>query len=117
MLDYSEVPLTQELHIIRAHLLYYSSLLEDFRKTVNFVRDTRNPALDAFPEDPKFSENLMVRECDNLVSEVGRLEMGRRMQEKRLKNVMNLVSAYGFLDSESLIIIACYRSSVGSISN
>lgn len=92
VLDTSDMGLTRELHIIRAHHLHYSSLLEDFRKTVEFVQKTRNPALDALSEeDRKFSESLMTRECDNLISEIDRLEMGRRMQDKRLKNVMNLV--------------------------
>lgn len=84
--------LTQELHIIRAHHLHYSSLLEDFRKTVVFIRDTKNPAMDSVSEEIReHSKSVMTRECANLLSEIERLEMGRRMQDKRLKNVMNLV--------------------------
>ncbi|THU98797.1 hypothetical protein K435DRAFT_521954 [Dendrothele bispora CBS 962.96] len=35
---------TRQLHVIRAHLLHHESLLSDFRKSVMFLRDTRNPA-------------------------------------------------------------------------
>jgi CRISPR/Cas system-associated endonuclease Cas1 len=84
--------LTQELHVIRAHQLHYSSLLEDFRKTVEFVSTTRSPAMDSYPKEIReHSAELMRRECTNLLNEIRRLEMGRKMQDKRLKNVMNLV--------------------------
>lgn len=84
--------LTHQLHIIYAHLLSYSSLLEDFRKTVKFILLTPNPAMDSFSdEDRLFSRRVLERECHNLLLEIERLEMARRMQDKRLKNVMNLV--------------------------
>lgn len=92
MIKTSEMHLTQELHVIRAHHLHYSSLLEDFRKTIEFIRDTENPALASLEEDErKWSNEIMVRETSNLLAEVERLENGRRMQDRRLKNVMNLV--------------------------
>lgn len=74
--------LTQELHIIRAHHLHYAGLLEDFRRAVVFVRDTRNPAMDAV-EGAHYSRKVLEKECYNLLSEIERLEMGRRMQDKR----------------------------------
>lgn len=43
-------------------------------------------------EETEASRALLKRECDNLLSEIARLEMSRGMQNKRLKNVMNLVS-------------------------
>jgi len=100
----SEMMLTQELHIIRAHLLHYSSLLEDFRKTVIFILNTQNPALEGLSDkDREFSKNLMHRECSNLLVEIERLEMSRRMQDKRLKNVLNLVfSSVNILDSQRM---------------
>ncbi|TFK31450.1 hypothetical protein BDQ12DRAFT_694126 [Crucibulum laeve] len=100
----SEMTLTQELHIIRAHHLHYSSLLEDFRKTVEFIRDTHNPAMeDLTQKERDFSQNLMNRECANLLSEIKRLEMSRTMQDQRLKNVMNLVfSSVNILDSRRM---------------
>ncbi|KAG6840305.1 hypothetical protein C0991_007630 [Blastosporella zonata] len=87
----SDMVLTQELHVIRAHHLHYSSLLEDFQKTVNFIKNTHYPGMDSLPkEERKASLALLARECGNLLSEIDRLEKGRRMQDKRLKNVMNL---------------------------
>ncbi|KAJ7164984.1 hypothetical protein C8R46DRAFT_1097786 [Mycena filopes] len=92
VINTSDLLLTRELHIIRAHHLHYSALLEDFRKAVAFVRDTPNPAMDALSEQERaFSRGLLERECNNLLGEIDRLELGRSMQDKRLKNVMNLV--------------------------
>jgi len=81
-----ELALTEELHSIRAHLYHYSSLLNDVRKSVNFLKSTKTPI--------KYSPNgneVLDRECDNLLAEIDRLESGRQMQDQRLKNVMNLV--------------------------
>ncbi|KAG6868349.1 hypothetical protein C0993_004689 [Termitomyces sp. T159_Od127] len=83
--------LTQELHVIRAHHLHYTSLLEDYQKTVEFIKKTYNPAMDSVsPKERDYSEKLLVRECDNLLSEIERLGLGCKMQDRRLKNVMNL---------------------------
>ncbi|KAJ7243048.1 hypothetical protein C8J57DRAFT_1452471 [Mycena rebaudengoi] len=43
----TDMTLTQQLHVVRAHLLHYASLLEDFRKCVVFVANTPNPVLGA----------------------------------------------------------------------
>ncbi|KIK63958.1 hypothetical protein GYMLUDRAFT_40170 [Collybiopsis luxurians FD-317 M1] len=43
--------LTHQLHVVRAHLLHYENLLDDFRKTVDFLRKTVNPGL-VGPSDP-----------------------------------------------------------------
>lgn len=89
--------LTNELHVIRAHQLHYSSLLEDFRKTIQFIMDTPNPALAGMPESVKeLSKSMLERECKMLLNEVKRLNMSRKMQDKRLKNVMNLVRIFRF---------------------
>jgi len=86
--------MTHELHVIRAHLLHYESLLGDFRKSIQFILKTTNPALvnpDYFsPEQRKVSEATLTKECNHLINEIDRLEMNRDMQDKRLKNVMNL---------------------------
>lgn len=37
--------LTHQLHVVRAHLLHYEGLLDDFRKTVEFVLRTPHPGL------------------------------------------------------------------------
>ncbi|KAF8873989.1 hypothetical protein BD779DRAFT_1568105 [Infundibulicybe gibba] len=100
-----DIHLTRELHIIRASLLHYASLLESFRKTVIFVGSTQNTALRAHNDDAalKRSEDLMAREMNNLLSEIERLEMFRRMQDMRLENVMNLTfSSVNFDDSRDM---------------
>lgn len=109
VINTSDMSLTQELHIIRAHQLHYSSLLDDFKKIVEFVRTTKNPAMDALDEAVrKESADLMDRECNYLLSEIKRLEMGRRMQDKRLKNVMNLVCLTRTSTTMILLIISYY---------
>ncbi|PBK90727.1 hypothetical protein ARMGADRAFT_1111301 [Armillaria gallica] len=104
VLEPSNIFLTRELHIIRAHHLHYSSLLEDLKKAVVFILDTPNPAMDTLPQEEKhFSRTLLEKECRNLLSEIDRLEMSRRMQDKRLKNVMNLVfSSVNINDSKRM---------------
>lgn len=90
MISTTDMELTEELHMIRAHLLHYSSLLIAFEKIVSFIHHTPNPAL---PDAQKSkSKGLLTRECKTLLEEIGRLEKEREMQEKRLKNVMDLVS-------------------------
>lgn len=96
----ASMPLTQELHVIRAHHLHYSSLLDDFSKNVNFIKVTRNPGMESpmIPESTrKFSQGLLDRECDTLLAEIKRLSVELAMQERRLRNVMNLVSVMGFM--------------------
>ncbi|PPQ96705.1 hypothetical protein CVT26_010257, partial [Gymnopilus dilepis] len=89
--------LTRELHAIRAHLLHYDSLLQDFRNTILFVKDTPHPGLmprtDLSLESEagsKANKHRMDRECGSLLLEVDRLERSRKMMESRLKNVMDL---------------------------
>jgi len=100
----SEMTLTRDLHTIQAHQLHYSSLLEDFRKSVEFILNTPNPAMDALSdEDRTMSRKLLEKECLNLLIEVERLEKSREMQERRLKNVMNLVfSTVNITDSKRM---------------
>lgn len=85
---------TRDLHILQAHLLYYRTLLDDFRKSVLFVQETTNPAM----QDPSVtdkerteSEKIMKKETEYLLSEIERLESQRTMQVMRLKNVIDLV--------------------------
>jgi hypothetical protein len=85
--------LTRELHTIRAHHLHYLSLLNHYTKHISFIRNTRNPAMDGINEaERKMSQNLLNRECDNLINEIDRLNFELSTQERRLKNVMILVS-------------------------
>ena len=93
MITTAEMPLTQELHVIRAHHLHYLSLLEHYQKHITFIKKTPNPAMQAINEaERKASQHLLNRECDNLMDEIKRLISELSMQERRLKNVMALVS-------------------------
>ncbi|KAH7925916.1 hypothetical protein BV22DRAFT_395683 [Leucogyrophana mollusca] len=92
----SDMHLTSELHIIQAHLLHYQTLLQDFQKSVSFVSATPNPAMASPSYDILYQENskkLLRNECDNLLSEIDRLEGRRDMQASRMKNVMDLAFA------------------------
>ena len=85
--------LTQELHVIRAHHLHYLSLLKHYVKHIDFIRTTPNPAMDSLCEEERSSsKRLLDRECENLMNEIKRLESELNTQERRLKNVMALVS-------------------------
>jgi hypothetical protein len=84
--------MTNELHVIRAHQLHYLELLENFRKSVEFVLKYPNPMNENVSErERKLTKELLERECNQLLAGVNRLEMSRRLQDKRLRNVMNLV--------------------------
>ncbi|TFK29544.1 hypothetical protein FA15DRAFT_664093 [Coprinopsis marcescibilis] len=100
----SEMNITQDLHIIRAHHLHYTSLLEDFKKTIEFVAITQNPALQDLPkEEQDWNSKVMERETLTLLSEVERLEKSSKTQDRRLRNVMNLVfSTVNIIDSKRM---------------
>lgn len=88
---------TRELHKLQAHLLYYQQLLRDFRKSVEFVRDTPNPAMDdvSISElDRETSKQLLTVESQNLLGEIERLEKQRQIQSARLQNAIALVRRY-----------------------
>ena len=89
----NNMEVTRQLHTISAHLLHYTSLLEDFQKSVTFIFETGNPAMESVSEDErKLSRTHLENECKNLSMQITRLEMSRAQQEKRLTNVMHLVS-------------------------
>jgi hypothetical protein len=98
VIDDTEMMLARELHVIRAHLLHYESLLTDFRKSVEFVHATPNPSFMTPGTDDEAGERRhrravsMDRECANLLVEINRLEKSRSMQDKKIKNVVDLVS-------------------------
>ncbi len=84
--------LTEELHMIQAHLLHYSSLVVAFRKIVKFIMDTPNPALT--PDQKSASVPLLNRECKTLLDHIDRLDEAHKAQESRLANVLELVSVF-----------------------
>ncbi|KAF7377803.1 hypothetical protein MSAN_00203700 [Mycena sanguinolenta] len=103
--DMTAMTLTQQLHVVRAHLLHYASLLEDFRRTVVFCAQTPNPMLEHASDTDTIPavKDRMRSESQNLLDEIERLEQSRKMQEKRLKNVMDLAfSSVNLEDSKTM---------------
>ncbi|KAG1743701.1 uncharacterized protein EDB91DRAFT_1125494 [Suillus paluster] len=84
--------LNHKLHSLQAHLLHYQTLLHDFEKSVAFVRDTPNPAIKS-SDDRNTTNQLMQRECKNLLSEINRLQRKCLMFINRLKNATELAFA------------------------
>ena len=109
--------LTRELHVIRAHHLHYLSLLDHYTKHITFIRDTPNPAMDGVNEEDRLSsQKLLNRECETLLNEVKRLNSELSTQERRLKNVMALVSYINQPPFSFFFSIMVIRYLVASIS-
>ncbi|KAG2134761.1 hypothetical protein DEU56DRAFT_981257 [Suillus clintonianus] len=90
------------LHSLQAHLLHYQTLLHDFQISVEFVKDSPNPAMEPsdnqstskeFIDNQNTTKELMERECKNLLSEIDRLERKCLMFISRLKNATDLAFA------------------------
>ncbi len=116
--------MTHELHVIRAHILHYESLLSDFRKTIQFVEKIHNPALVNTTVPPSSSsatilnggngewKDLLDKECEHMLSGVDRLQEALQMHDKRLRNVMNLVpSSLSLTFQRNLTALICCRLS------
>jgi len=96
VLSESRIEHTHELHILQAQLLHYESLLHDFDVSVSFIEKTPNPAMESehfFDIQRKDSQEIMHKECQNLLSEIEHLQNRRKMMSKQLKNVMDLALA------------------------
>ena len=93
VLKNNDIKLTRELHKLQAHLLYYQQLLRDFKVSVEFVRDTPNPAMSVLASTLERDESaeLLRKEANNLTSEIDRLSGQRQMLSDRLQNVVHLV--------------------------
>ncbi|KAJ3563226.1 hypothetical protein NP233_g9074 [Leucocoprinus birnbaumii] len=100
----NQMALTSELHVIRAHQLHFSALLANFAKSVKFIRDTEHPGLQSLSKLEKDeTQKRLEQECAMLLSEIERLDMTREIQDKRVKNVMNLVfSTVNIKDSNKM---------------
>jgi len=48
---------------------------------------------DIYAEQRKASNELMKKECDNLLGEIDRLEKRRRTLKNRLKNLLDIVDS------------------------
>ncbi|KIL68357.1 hypothetical protein M378DRAFT_21887 [Amanita muscaria Koide BX008] len=101
----TSLEITEELHIIRAHLLHHASLLGALENTIDFIRTTPNPALDLEEDQNGIHKvSFLERECNFLLREVRRMEKQRIEQENRVKNVIQLVfSGVNILDSRTAI--------------
>ena len=117
MIDHNQIKLTQQLHVIRAHLLHHESLLDNFKKSVEFVRDTPNCSMihETLQTDMNKSGVLLEKECNILIEQIERLEKGRQMQNMRVQNVMALVSKpligeIGLLEGTQLTLSSGFQS-------
>ncbi|KAF8319594.1 hypothetical protein F5887DRAFT_905459 [Amanita rubescens] len=77
------------LHTIRAHMLFYNSLLADFQKAVVFVKNTPNPAL-AGAANKEQARSAIEKECNHILRGISRIEKDCQMQDMRLRNATNL---------------------------
>ncbi|KAG9311758.1 hypothetical protein JVU11DRAFT_8001 [Chiua virens] len=96
VLQFNNIKLTRELHNLQAHILYYQQLLRDFCRSVEFVRDTPNPAMNApwiSEIEREVSAKLLRTEANNLISEIERLSRQRELLSDRLGNAINLAFA------------------------
>jgi hypothetical protein len=66
--------------------------LQGFRASVTFVRETPSCLV-----EPDIYKLYVGAECDRILSEIARLEKGMETPNKRLENVMNLVSTHSFV--------------------
>ncbi|KAF7980137.1 hypothetical protein HWV62_39575 [Athelia sp. TMB] len=74
--------LTGELHIIRTHLLFYMGLLRDFQRTIEFIKDTPNPAMEP-AEDPAPTPSLDTAFSPNVsIDSTKRAEDEQRAQAR-----------------------------------
>ncbi|KAG1787949.1 cora-like Mg2+ transporter protein-domain-containing protein [Suillus plorans] len=94
VLHLDNIALTHDLHVLEARLLHYQSLLHGFEVSVKFIETNPNPAMEGVTAEERMeSDALMKKECNNLLSEIDRLERRRMMLSSRLKNAMELAFA------------------------
>ncbi|KAG6857495.1 hypothetical protein H0H87_002120 [Tephrocybe sp. NHM501043] len=90
---------SQTLHNIHSHLLSYATMLRDFKKSVQFILETPDTTKNCDEEEG----HTMHRECNNLISEIDRLDLDRATHTERLKNLINLLfSSINIRDSEQM---------------
>jgi len=108
VIDTGKWKINQDFYIIRAHQLYYTSLLDDARKTIEFIRKHKNPAMDSdkLASEKELNDVFLERECDHLILEIDRLTKDLGMQQSRLKNVADSVCS---VCSENVDITSCIQ--------
>jgi len=82
VIDTGKWKIDQDLYIIRAHQLYYTSLLDDARKTIEFILKHKNPAMDSgkLTSEKELNDMFLERERDHLILEIDRLTKDLGMQ-------------------------------------
>ncbi|KAF8623750.1 hypothetical protein AX15_006193 [Amanita polypyramis BW_CC] len=86
---YEMTRIMNDLHTIHAHMLYYTSLLADFRKVITFVKETSNPATED-AENKLEMQEAMDKECDHILHSINRLEKDCQTQDLRVGNAVYL---------------------------
>jgi len=105
VLTESRVEHTRDLHTLQAYLLHYESLLHGFQLSVSFIKKTPNPVMesqDICDEQRSTSNELMQKECDNLLSKIDRIEKRQEMLSRQLKNIIDIALASDIRDSASM---------------
>jgi len=104
LLKYIQVPAMLEspaeyscyLQALQGRLLHYESLLDGYQASVSFIDKTPNPAVESlgtYGAQRKASNELMKKECENLLNEINRLEKRRRTLRNRLKNLLDIANS------------------------
>ncbi|KAH8828166.1 hypothetical protein DL96DRAFT_1602057 [Flagelloscypha sp. PMI_526] len=94
VLQTNDIHITRQLHVIRAFLLHYQNLLEQFRTSVEFIVDTPNPVFHLDVEraktlDPnEVTRRKTSKQC--LGKGIKRLEKNVGMYNARMANVVDL---------------------------
>ena len=93
VLELTNLELTQELHRLQAYLSHYQQLLEDFQLSVEFVRDTPNPAMSVLASTKERVDSMVLlrKEAGNLIFEIERLRGQRKIMFDRVQNAIHLV--------------------------
>ena len=104
------MPLTQELHVIRAHHLHYLSLLKHYQKHITFIKKTHNPAMQAINKtERKASQHLLNRECDNLMPNLGVEHAGMTIEKcygpRKLYIALNVLNLFLILDYRCSVVL------------
>ena len=84
------------LQALQGRLLHYESLLDSYQASVSFIEKTPNPVVESlgtYEAQRKASNELMKKECDNLLNEINRLEKRRRTLKNRVKNLLDIVNS------------------------
>lgn len=90
----SDAQLSRKLHRLQTHILYYQQLLEEFRLSVEFIRDTPNSAMNVVTsteEERTDSVQLLRKEADSLIFEIERLRGHSKVVFERVQNDIHLV--------------------------